>query len=232
MANLIAVMGMSGGGKSTSMLKNDEFNIKGLDPKETFVINVSGKPLPGRGSMKLYSLDKTPNDGGNHIILKDPHKIAQTITYVDQSRKDIKNLIVDDAGYIMGFDVMDNINTKGFDKWTGLAANFMKVINAAKSARMDLNVIFTFHTEMGKDEKLKIKTAGAMIDNTIYLDGLFTIILEAAIRKEGEVIKFVFLTRTNGNSTCKSPAGMFSEEFIPNDLGFVLDEVESYYNGE
>ena len=29
MANLIAVMGMSGGGKSTSMLKNDEFNIKG-----------------------------------------------------------------------------------------------------------------------------------------------------------------------------------------------------------
>lgn len=232
MANLIAIMGSSGGGKSTAILKNEEFKIKGLDPKETFVINVSGKPLPGRGSIKLYPLDKKPSEGGNHIIMKDPSAIAQLITNIDNSRSDIKNVIVDDAGYIMGFDVMDNINTKGFDKWTQLAANFMKVVNAAKSARMDLNIIFTFHTEVGKDEKLKIKTAGAMIDNTIYLDGLFTIILEASTRKEGEGIKFGFLTKTNGASTCKSPAGMFSDEFIPNDLGYVLDEIHAYYNGE
>ena len=105
----------------------------------------------------------------------------------------------------------------------------MKVINAVKSARMDLNVIMMFHTEVGKDERIKIKTAGSMIDNNIYLDGLFTVILECEIRKDGENIKYGFRTKSDGASTCKSPAGMFDEEFIPNDMGYVLEKMYEYY---
>ena len=41
MSNLIAIVGNSGSGKSTS--------FRTLDPKETFVINVASKPLPFRG---------------------------------------------------------------------------------------------------------------------------------------------------------------------------------------
>ena len=107
----------------------------------------------------------------------------------------------------------------------------MKVINSAKSARTDLNVIMMFNTEVGKDERIKIKTAGSMIDNNIYLDGLFTVILESEIRKEGESLKFGFRTKSDGSSTCKSPAGMFKEDFIPNDMGLVLDIMQEYYYG-
>ena len=229
MANLIAIMGTSGFGKTTSILPNKEFNIKGLNPEETFIINVSGKPLPGKSAMKLYPLDNRKlSEGKNHIILTNPDEISALCKAIADSPK-IKNLIIDDAGYIMGFDVIDNANKRGYDKWTSLAVNFMKVINTLKSLRMDLNAIMMFHTEVGKDERVKIKTAGQMIDNNIFVDGLFTIILESEIRVEGDDVKYGFRTRSDGTSTCKSPAGMFHEDFIPNDMGAVLDIIYDYY---
>ena len=231
MANLIAIMGTSGFGKTTSLLPNPEFGIKGLNPEETFIINISGKPLPGKGAMRLYPIDdRKLAEGKNHIILDSPDGIAELCKAVSNTPR-IKNLIIDDAGYIMGFDVIENAKKRGFDKWTDLAVNFMKVINSAKSARTDLNVIMMFHTEVGKDERIKIKTAGSMIDNNIYLDGLFTVILESEIRKEGESLKFGFRTKSDGSSTCKSPAGMFKEDFIPNDMGLVLEIMQEYYYG-
>lgn len=41
MANLIAVVGQSGSGKSSA--------IRTLKPEETFIINVASKPLPFKG---------------------------------------------------------------------------------------------------------------------------------------------------------------------------------------
>ena len=78
MANLIAIMGTSGFGKTTSLLPNPEFGIKGLNPEETFIINISGKPLPGKGAMRLYPIDdRKLAEGKNHIILDSPDGIAE-----------------------------------------------------------------------------------------------------------------------------------------------------------
>ena len=49
MANIIMLLGKSGTGKSTS--------IKGLDSKETVVINVLGKRLPFIGNNALYNTE-------------------------------------------------------------------------------------------------------------------------------------------------------------------------------
>ena len=46
MAELIGIAGNSGSGKTTS--------VKDLNPKETFIISVLGKPLPFRGFKKNY----------------------------------------------------------------------------------------------------------------------------------------------------------------------------------
>lgn len=229
MAHLISLMGVSGAGKSSSILPNPDTNTIGLNPEETFIINISGKPLPAKGSNRLYPLGVKPSEGGRHIEASSPEQIVQVIQYINSSRPDIKNLVLDDIGYVMGFDVMDNAKRKGYDKWVDTAVNFMAVIKTLKNCRADLYVFCIFHTEVGKDEKTKIKTSGAMIDNNIYLDGLFTVNLEASLIKVDGENKFGFNTRPDEYSTRKSPAGMFEEEFIPNDLGFVKEKMTEYY---
>ncbi|MBQ5476117.1 MAG: hypothetical protein IIT65_15935 [Lachnospiraceae bacterium] len=47
MANLIAIVGASGSGKSTS--------VRNLNPEETFIINVASKPLPFKGWKTNYT---------------------------------------------------------------------------------------------------------------------------------------------------------------------------------
>ena len=113
MARLISIMGFSGSGKSTSLIKNEEFNIKGLEPEKTFIINVAGKDLPARGSMKKYPLGLKPSEGGRHTIVEDPYLIADLITFISNNRPDIEQIVIDDSGYIMGFDAMNNAKRKG-----------------------------------------------------------------------------------------------------------------------
>jgi hypothetical protein len=77
-----------------------------------------------------------------------------------------------------------------------------------------------------------MKTSGKFLDDQIYLDSLFTVILYTKPIledfKTGKM-KYQFMTQSDGESTCKSPFGMFSERFIPNDLGYVKDKLEEYY---
>lgn len=75
------------------------------------------------------------------------------------------------------------------------------------------------------------KSYNKKCDTNIYLDGLFTVILECEIRKDVEAVKYGFRTKSDGASTCKSPAGMFEEDFIPNDMGYVLEKMHEYYYG-
>ena len=48
MANLIAIVGSSGTGKSSS--------IRNLDSTQTFIVNVASKPLPFKGWRSKYSV--------------------------------------------------------------------------------------------------------------------------------------------------------------------------------
>ena len=66
------------------------------------------------------------------------------------------------------------------------------------------------------------------------MDGLFTVLLFAEIVEDFKTgkIEYKFRTNTNGDSTCKSPAGMFPELLIPNDMGYVVEQANNYYNGE
>lgn len=70
-----------------------------------------------------------------------------------------------------------------------------------------------------------------MLDNTVNLDGLFTVILYSEANKSDEGVQYKFRTRTSGSDTCKSPMGMFEEEYIDNDLDVVFSEINKYYEG-
>jgi hypothetical protein len=107
----IAIVGKSGTGKSTSFGNFPEVGITGLDPKETVVINVAGKDLPMRGWKKLYS--GKISEGGNYVETSDANLIAKAIDYINVNRLDIKNIVIDDAQYIMAFEFMARAKESG-----------------------------------------------------------------------------------------------------------------------
>lgn len=232
MANLIGLVAPSGFGKSSSLVPNEELKIKGLNPKETVIINVAGKPLPMKGFRSLYPSDKMLSDGGNYLESSDSKVICDALQYISKDRKEIKNVVIDDAQYLMAFMFMSKAKEKGFDKFNEIAQTGFNPINVARTLRSDLNVIITYHQEKGDDGRDKIKTVGKMVDNAISLEGLFTVILYATVERDMKSGKteYRFMTNTDGNNTAKSPVGMFPSQFIPNDMGYVLDKMNEYYN--
>lgn len=232
----VAIVGKSGDGKTTAFFPCPELGIEGLPPEQTVFINVAGKELPMRGAMKMYPPDKPINQGGNYIESEDCEFITQAILWIGQNRQDVKHIVIDDAGYLMGLEVISKAKNKSFDKWTDLAVNKMKVINAIRSlnkTRKDIGIYCVYHQEKAADGTMKIKTAGAMLDNNILLDGLFTIILYTEVNKDfaSNKVNYSFRTHSNGGDTCKSPVGMFKEDNIPNDIGKVAKVIQEYYQG-
>lgn len=247
MANLGAIVGPSGSGKSTSLGKNEKIGIKGLNPKETFIINLVGKPLPILGYRKHYTKFinpketptgnlYVPNKGGTKTLAE---KAAQIIQYINDSRPEIKHIVLEDYQYFMGFEVMKTMKEKGFDKFLKIAAEgFIPVETAQNCDRDDLNIFFLTHDEeTGEDgsKTRKLKTAGKLVDNAITLEGLFTMILYTQISTNTDetgkkTIAYNFVTQNDGTTTAKSPIGMFDSLLIPNDLGYVVDKMNEYYN--
>ena len=128
---------------------------------------------------------------------------------------------------------MNRADESGWDKFTDIAKNIWAVVNKARNLSRDIDVIITFHSEDVTDGgkiKKKIKTVGKMIDNTITLEGLFTIILytEVKMNLDTQEPEFYFRTVTDGKDTCKTPKGMFEDVLIPNDMSYVFDKIKEY----
>lgn len=224
MANLIAIVGASGSGKSTS--------IRTLDSKETFIINVASKPLPFKGWRSKYTIWSKYNPDGNYINTSDVTVINRILVYINTKRLEIKNVIIEDSQYLMGFEAMDRAKEKGYEKFTDIAQKFYSVLKSAIQMRDDLNVIVTCHSEnIGTPDypQLKIKTIGKMVDNVITVEGLFTYVLFTEIQRTDDAgTQYLFQTHSDGTTTAKSPMGCFEEDYIANDLQYVIDKIKEY----
>lgn len=226
----IAIVGKSGSGKSTSYGSIPELGIKGLNPKTTVLINVGGKDLPFRGWTKVYN--GHPKDGGNYIESSDADVIAKSIKNISDNMKNVTDIIIDDAQYIMAFEFMRRAKEAGFGKFADLGVNISKVLEAARNTRKDLKVYFLWHPEEDKDTGFKMMTVGKMVNDYLTLEGLFSVILYTNVSKGADnKIQYQFVTNNDGKYPAKSPVGMFSETYIPNDLGYVSQLIDNYNNG-
>lgn len=154
------------------------------------------------------------------------------LVYVNNKRPEIKNVLIDDAQYIMSFEAMDRATEKGFDKFTQIAQKFYSVLKAGISMREDLNVIVSCHSENIGDAlnpSYKIKTIGKMIDNMVTVEGLFTYVLFTDVQTDQEgVTTYSFITKSDGTTTAKTPMECFEDKLIPNDLQFVIDKIQEF----
>lgn len=108
MAELIGIAGNSGSGKTTS--------VKDLNPKETFIISVLGKPLPFRNFKRNYPklTQKGKEFIGNFFVSNKVDQIIKIFNLVNALKPEIKQIVIDDANYLMACETMDRAEEKGW----------------------------------------------------------------------------------------------------------------------
>ena len=205
MATAVLIMGESGSGKSAS--------LRNFAPNEISVFNVTSKPLPFKqGKTKIPKIDNATYADIANALAK-PNKRAY---------------VIDDAGYLLSFEMFKRANETGYSKFTDMAKNFFDMLDFINTQLpSDIIVYITMHTEDDSEmHKVKVKTIGKMLDQNLKIEGLFSIVLRAVQTEDG----YKFVTRDDMVSTAKSPIGMWEEDMIDNDLKAVDTTIREYYD--
>ena len=155
-SKLIGIVGETSTGKSTS--------IKHLNPDETYIINVAKKELPFKGSEKMYNADKK-----NYKEVDDANEISRLLKTISEKAPHVKNIVIEDSNYIMGFTMVSKATEAGYQKFSLMAKDMVDLFRTARMLRDDVVVFYFTHPEVIEDSGeiigYKIKTAGKLIDN-------------------------------------------------------------------
>lgn len=228
MSEIVFVIGRSGIGKTTS--------IQTLNPEETFLITTVDKRLPFKGSALKYRKMQQTNenqwDDGNLFSSDDASKVEGCLCHINKNRPEIKNIVIDDYQYILSNEFMRCATDKKtkdsvFEKYNLIASNAWRILSKAKTLRADITVFIMCHTVV--DDKTGFHspiTIGRMLGDKAQYEGYFELVLHAIMGKAG----YGFLTNMTENYMAKSPQGMFDEMVIPNDLQYVKNTMNHYYN--
>lgn len=215
MSKIIAVMGESGAGKTTSM--------RNLDPKTTMYIDCDKKGLSWKGWREQYN-----KENKNYIVSDDPDYVLKMVQMVSNSPdfQHIKVVIIDTLNGLMVADEMRRMKEKGYDKWQDLAASVYNLVDKALTFRDDLTIVFTAHTQTDREDSgymfTHIKTSGKKLDK-IVLESKFPVVLLAKVMDGA----YKFETKAD-NSTAKVPMGAIEDQYIDNDITKVIDALKDY----
>lgn len=220
MSNPILIIGESGSGKSTS--------IRNLNPEETFIINVLDKPLPFKGYKQKYVKANKENPNGNYVASDNFESIVKVIQGVNNTRPEIKTLIIDDWQYTMCNEFMRRASEKGYERFTDIAKHAWSIVKELTACRDDLDCFVLTHSDIDAYGKSRPKTIGKMLDDKISIEGMFTICLHTIVIDS----QYRFLTQGDASHIAKSPLGMFEDKYIHNDLALVKEAMKHYYNEE
>ena len=225
MANISMLLGKSGTGKSTS--------IKGLDSKETVVINVLGKRLPFKGSNSLY------NKENKNLFQRESYTdIISLVQNISDKATNVKNIILDDFIYVMRKEYFSRARETGYNKYTELAQHFQQIISTCEKLREDLNVFMILHSEDIQSDKTttgyKVSTVGNLVDNCYNPLEVVPMVLYSSVKYDDKGnTQYGFYTHRCKEGVveipAKTPDEMFDEDFIPNDLGYVVKKMNEYY---
>lgn len=242
------ILAPTGFGKTTSGSGNSKIGIKGLDPASTYWITATNKLFSGLGSLKKwptmtnFSFKSTAFDMKDfrRIYTNDPALASHAITLLG-SIKTIKTIVLDDSNYYMQDMYMERALSTGWDAPKKIGYEFNKIMKAMSNLPVEKHFIMMAHYEEYKklDGTLggRMKTTGNMVNEYITPEGKFEIVLFGrSHRIEGEAgattVTKQFVTKDDGLYTSAKDQGIFNEIYIPNDLGYVIEEVDKYYNGE
>ena len=214
MALPVLVFGGSGSGKT--------FSLKNFKSDEVGVISVEKGRLPFRSDIKVLRIPKefsANNEQNASYATINAAKYAWIMRIIKSAKA--KSIVIDDSQYLMVNELFDRAYEKGYDKYTQMAVNFRNLIHFVNDLEdPDKIVYFLHHAEPDSEGRMKAKTIGKMLDEKLTVEGCFDIVIYCQDHK--------FFTQANGQSTAKTPEGMFDLE-IPNDLKAVDTAIREYY---
>ena len=225
MAKTILICGKTGSGKTTS--------IRTLNPEETFIIRVINRTLPFKFS-GLYGKEQK-----NMVLAPDYKSVLKALDYANEQAQ-FKNIVITDGTYIIRQEYFETADKKGYEKYTAFAMHMQQILKKIQECRDDMKVFMEYHvesnvTDLGATE-YKPSTVGKLLDNQYNILENVDIVLFANPKYEDSKVTYGFYTnrtldRTGAEMPAKSPFGMFEDMFIPNDLKYVSEKIDEFYNG-
>jgi len=229
MAVTVGIFTMSGGGKSTSLVINQDgtFNPEkydGMDLDTTIYFNCDKKKIP-------FKTDKLVK-GINYFETSDSEMILSTVKAVSEKGAKYKAIVIDTLNGIIVDKEMNESKKLTYDKWYDLAKDIYELITVCNSLRDDLVIYFmghvTLYTDVDGNESRCLVTNGKKLEK-IKLESKLPIVIFGGVERGGEgKNKHYFETQSN-RSTAKSPIGMFNEFSVPNSLKLVDTKIREYY---
>jgi hypothetical protein len=213
MALPVLVIGRSGAGKT--------YSLKNFGADEVGVISVEKGRLPFKSEIKVVRIprDFAGQDQQQSYATLNAARYAWVMRTIKTANR--KAVVIDDSQYLLANEFFDRAYEKGYEKYAQMAVNFRNLIHFVNDLDDDDKIVyFLHHSEADSDGREKCKTIGKMLDEKLTIEGCFDIVLYCQDHK--------FFTQGNGQSTAKSPEGMFDLE-IPNDLKAVDVAIREYY---
>ena len=133
MARYVLIMGDSGSGKSAS--------LRNFTPEEVGIFSVTNKDLPFRSKLKSLK-NATYDDIAKHLA--NPTRRA---------------FVIDDAGYLLSFELFQRAKETCYAKFTDMAKNFVDMLNFISTQMPDDIIVYiTMYTEDDSEmHKVKAK---------------------------------------------------------------------------
>ena len=206
MAEKILYIGETGVGKSRAICK--------LDPKETILLKAIKKRLPSKIE-KEYVLGK------NMFLIESNAELAKILKKLKEAKdlKGMKNIVIDDWSFLSAKELMARTKELGFQKFSEVAENIVKVLTAADNLQDELTVVFLSHTKVDENGDQILKTNSRFIEEKWGVVEQFEIVLLG---------NRDYSITTNG-FPAKTPEGMFENTEIDNDMQMILDRIKEYY---
>lgn len=252
----ILVLAKSGFGKTTSYCGREKLGIKGLDPKETYVIQCIGRGVPNpnfkliEGNIGVENVGKPTQKLVNANALATGNRVqVDSLTGLDRfaavaeivnimKKSPYKNVLIDDMNYLSQDFYMANAMKGGWDTPKQIGYGMGLIFDAFKGFPEDKNIICCAHYEEYKDRNgdsisYKFKTTGKMVDDYIAPEGKFDIILFGKVGYDTENKRPIkhFVKEFDGEYPAKDSLGALDDlpDEIPNDLSIVVDKLREIY---
>jgi hypothetical protein len=208
----VLVIGPSGSGKT--------YSVKNFKPEEVGVISVEKGRLPFKSDIKVVKVQVDSSSEVKDYATLNRAKYAWIMKAIQSAK--CKSIVIDDSQYLLVNELFDRAAERGYDKYVQMAANFRNLIHFINELPEDDKIVyFLHHTETGADGREKAKTIGRMLDEKLTVEGCFDIVIYCQDHK--------FFTQSNGQSTAKSPEGMFDLE-MSNDLKQIDVAIRDFWN--